>query len=181
MDTNHSFVSIAYLQSGNEIQRRAYRAISELGILADLAPYHPVLCGTVPIGIDVEGSDLDIVMEAYDFEGMKAEWTALYGTYDSYAMKEKTIRDVAAVKANFQYAGFEFELFAQPLRVHQQHAYRHMIIEHHLLAANPHIKAEVIRLKKQGVKTEPAFAQILGLEGDPYEALLLLGEQLGII
>uniref|UniRef100_UPI00403F989C DUF4269 domain-containing protein n=1 Tax=Paenibacillus sp. FSL W8-0186 TaxID=2921709 RepID=UPI00403F989C len=54
-------------------------------------------------------------------------------------------------------------------------------MEHHLLTANPHYRAAVIRLKEQGMKTEPAFAQVLGLVGDPYKELLIYGRALGII
>jgi hypothetical protein len=175
------FKTITYLESGNEFQRRAFNIINELGILNDLAKYNPVLCGTVPIEINVEGSDLDIVMEVHDFEGFKHVVSSLYGNHNQFVLKEKTIRCIPTLKANFEFGGFEFELFGQPIAIEEQNAYRHMIIEHHLLVRHPHVKDEVIRLKKAGLKTEPAFAHVLGLEGDPYEELLVFGRKLGLI
>jgi hypothetical protein len=56
-----------------------------------------------------------------------------------------------------------------------------MIIEHHLLVKIPQVREEIIRLKEKGIKTEPAFAQIFGLVGDPYDELLALGTKLGVI
>lgn len=147
--------------------------------MRDLAPYSPVLCGTIPISINVEGSDLDIIMEVYDFETFKQQAANLYGGYDKFVLKEKTIRNTPVIKANFEFGGFAFELFAQPQAIEQQYAYLHMLIEHHLLTRHPHIRAEIIRLKESGIKTEPAFAQVFGLEGDPYEALLAFGKELG--
>lgn len=57
--------------------------------MRDLAPYSPVLCGTIPISINVEGSDLDIIMEVYDFETFKQQAANLYGGYDKFVLKEK--------------------------------------------------------------------------------------------
>ena len=53
-----------------------------------------------------------------------------------------------------------------------------MIIEHKLLNLyGENFTKEIVRLKKQGLKTEPAFVKVLNLEGDPYEQLLLLGNK----
>nr|WP_279391606.1 DUF4269 domain-containing protein [Paenibacillus polymyxa] len=149
--------------------------MNDLGILNDLARYNPVLCGTIPISIDVEGSNLDIIMEVHEFESFKHQVGSLYSKHNKFVLKEKRIRNTPTIKANFEFGGFEFELFGQPRTVEQQNAYLHMMVEHHLLTSYPRI------LKEEGVKTEPAFAQVFGLEGDPYDELLILGRKLGVI
>jgi len=178
---SYIFNSMTYMKSGNEIQRRAYKIINELNILDDLAKYTPTLCGTIPISIDVKGSDLDIIMEVHDFKLYKDEVKLLYGNLEGFVLVELTIKNVPTITSNFRFGGFDFELFAQPNAVEKQNAYRHMIIEHHLLIKNPHLRKEIIRLKETGIKTEPAFAQIFGLVGDPYDELLILGAKLGVI
>ncbi len=53
---------------------------------------------------------------------------------------------------------------------------RHFQIERRLLALfGVDFQSRVVALKRQGIKTEPAFAALLKLPGDPYEALLTLG------
>lgn len=50
-----------------------------------------------------------------------------------------------------------------------------MLVEHQILAQKgKDFRAKIIDLKKMGIKTEPAFAQLLGLQGDPYKSLLKL-------
>ncbi|MGG4551899.1 DUF4269 domain-containing protein [Paenibacillus woosongensis] len=175
------FKTISYLQFGTPVQRQAYKAINELSIINDMAKYNPVLCGTIPISIDVRHSDLDMIMEVHEPDIFKEEVQLLYGHLSGFVLHELTVSHIPTIMANFRFGGFEFELFGQAKPVEQQNAYLHMIVEHHLLTENPHYRAAVIRLKEQGMKTEPAFAQVLGLDGNPYKELLTYGRALGII
>jgi hypothetical protein len=50
-----------------------------------------------------------------------------------------------------------------------------MITEYRiLLEKGEAFRSQIVELKRQGMKTEPAFALLLGLEGDPYLELLKL-------
>jgi hypothetical protein len=169
------------MKTGNKRQQNAYSAIMEINIFNELNTYDPVLCGTLPIGIDVEGSDLDIIMEVQEFDLFSGLLQTLYGNTDNFKIKRTTIRGKEVVKANFIFNNFEFELFGQTQPVHMQNAYIHMIIEHKLMQKIPHLKEKVINLKKQGYKTEPAFCKVLGITGDPYIGLIKLGVEEGII
>ncbi|MBP2078756.1 DUF4269 domain-containing protein [Oceanobacillus polygoni] len=175
------FHTISYLKQGNTRQYRAYKAIKQLNILKDLMDYTPILCGTIPIGVDVKDSDLDIILEVNDFNHFKTRIIKLYGEHEAFTIKQIRIRDTPVIKTNFHYSGFEFELFGQAKPVHKQYAYLHMIIEYHLLKEMPKLREKVIHLKRQGMKTEPAFCEILGIKGDPYERLIEIGIEKGII
>lgn len=173
------FETIDYLQYGTKNQRRAYSAIKNLGIMQNLSEYNPILCGTIPIGIDIVNSDLDIIMHVEEFSSFEYKVKTLFGNEQNFTFKKTSIRNTPVVKANFEFEGFEFELFGQAQPVKEQYAYLHMIVEDSILKHNPRFKEEVIILKEQGVKTEPAFCTLLHLEGDPYEALLEYGKQNG--
>ncbi|WP_433772219.1 DUF4269 domain-containing protein [Bacillus wiedmannii] len=172
------FTSITYLRSGNDKQQKVYEVMNKLNIMEDLVLYSPVLCGTIPIRIDTIQSDLDIVMEVHNFDVFEKEIRSLYGSYEGFKIKKKQINNTETIKGKFRFEGFEFELFGQPRPVRNQSAYKHMIVEHMLLMQHPHIREEVIHLKKQGLKTESAFAQVLKIDGDPYEELILLGQEM---
>lgn len=163
------------------MQRHAFHVIQQLNIFHDFAGHTPLLCGTIPLAIDVEGSDLDIIMEVQDFERFKHEIQSRYATLDGFTLNEMAMQGTPTVLCNFTFEDMDFEIFAQPKPVVKQNAYRHMIIEHHLLMTHPHTRDEIIHLKKQGLKTEPAFAKVLGLAGNPYEELLKIGSRLDLI
>ncbi|PTT32500.1 DUF4269 domain-containing protein, partial [Chryseobacterium sp. HMWF028] len=52
------FTKIDYLKDGNERQGRAYEVLTKYNVFEKLSNYSPVLAGTIPIEIDIEGSDL---------------------------------------------------------------------------------------------------------------------------
>ncbi|MGE0549894.1 MAG: DUF4269 domain-containing protein [Kofleriaceae bacterium] len=145
-----------------------------LGTLFDaLAAYSPVLVGTFPLGIDVEGSDLDIACEAYDLDRFEMDVRATLGV-PPCATSRVDADPLASVTVT-DWNGLAIEVFGQPVSVYEQRGFRHMIVEGRLLAiGGSALRDQVRRLKRSGVKTEPAFAMLLGLDGDPYQAMLAL-------
>ncbi|RDY69116.1 DUF4269 domain-containing protein, partial [Halobacillus trueperi] len=135
------------MKRGNKKQREAYTTIKELCIFDELSIYNPILCGTIPIGIDLDNSDLDIVMDVKDLRLFEKKLDAFYGDKPGFTMKRKIIRGREVVKANFLSNNFELELFGQNQSTYFQNAYLHMIIEHVLLKDHPTLKDKVIDLK----------------------------------
>lgn len=78
------------------------------------------------------------------------------------------------MRAAFFSHGWEIELFCQTIPCPDQWGVRHFLVEQRLLRIEPGLKATIVRLKKNGYKTEPAFAKALRLHGDPYESILAL-------
>jgi Domain of unknown function (DUF4269) len=170
--------NINYLLNGTERQRAAYRAMRYVGIERILAGFDPLLVGTIPLNIDIESSDLDILLEIPDQFQFAQVLFPHFAHYTNFRYRSKTMAASTAWVVNFFAHGFEFELFAQQKPTSEQVAYQHMVIEHRLLEIGGQALHQAIReLKRQGLKTEPAFAQYFSLQDDdPYAALLTLLE-----
>jgi len=169
------FKTIEYLKSGNSIQYKAYKVLTDSEIMVVLKEYDPILAGTIPIGINVTGSDLDILCYARDLAEFSTFVNTHFGEKDEYTTWERGEGKYKAVVASFRLEVFGIELFGQNIPPTEQQAYRHMIIEYKLLEQyGEDFRKKIIALKQMGYKTEPAFAKLLGLEGDSYEALLKL-------
>ncbi len=165
---------IAYLKRGNQRQRRAYRTLERLRVLSVLHDYTPVLVGTVPIAIDIATSDLDVICEVYELDVFERLVLRVFGQQRGFRIKRKRINALPVVVANFE-AEFPIEIFGQPRPVREQNAYRHMDVQARLLAlGGDQAQREIVRLKRAGYKTEPAFARYFGIQGDPFEALFEL-------
>lgn len=161
------------LRGGNPVQRRCYAMLEREGIFRLLQPFSPLLAGTVPIGIDVEGSDLDIVCRIDSTEDFAAFAVRHFGGYRNFESYE---RDTRTIVCRFVCDDIPIEIFASDVEPFESNAWRHMIAEYKVLeSAGDELRRAVVRLKRRGLKTEPAFARLLGLEGDPYEAMLRVG------
>lgn len=167
------FDNIEYLKSGNEKQIRVYHLLIRHRIFEILFPFDPILVGTIPIEIDIESSDIDIICHVIDEQEFIEKVIYSFSDKNGFKLKQGSGPDHNAVIANFQIHGFAIEIFGQNLPTRQQVSYRHMLIEYEvLIQKGKSFRKNIIDLKKQGLKTEPAFALLLGLHGNPYQSLL---------
>jgi len=176
------FKSIDYLKSGGQLQKEAHKVLTENKVMEKLANFQPLLVGTVPIGIAIKDSDLDIVCSLEDKQAFRGEIQEHFANYPQFSVVEKIFQHEFTVIVRFVMDTFPLEIFAQNKPSEQQIAFQHMLIEYKiLLAKGGKFRNEIIRLKESGIKTEPAFVQLLKLKGNPYQSLLNYGKQKGFI
>jgi len=167
------FTTIDYLKTGNVRQQSVFEVLSQHRILHLLQAFDPILVGTFPINIDIETSDLDIVCFWEDKLDFRNQIENNFNQFENFAIRETSNFQHETVIAHFRLSGFEVEIFGQNIPSRLQNGYRHLLIENEILQSKGEVfRQQIIALKKKGIKTEPAFAQLLHLEGDPYEALL---------
>ncbi|MDQ1089114.1 DUF4269 domain-containing protein [Siphonobacter sp. SORGH_AS_1065] len=168
-----NFETIEYLKSGNNRQKKAYQVLSTYQIFEKLSAYDPLLVGTIPLAIDIENSDLDVICCFTEQQEFRETVTRLFQSEKDFKIWDNNRLESEAVVASFRIDSFELEVFGQHIPTRQQLGYRHMIIEYKILQERGEdFRQEIITLKKQGIKTEPAFAKLLALEGNPYQELL---------
>jgi hypothetical protein len=168
------FLDITYLKSGSKKQQKVYQVLVESRLMEKLSTYTPIFVGTIPLNIDIESSDIDIICYVRDKNQFIVALVSYFQNMRGFKITENATLN--SIKANFYIEDFEVEIFGQDLETIHQNAYRHMIIEHSvLMEKDEHFRQKVIKLKRQGLKTEPAFAKLLGLDGDPYKAILKFG------
>ncbi len=160
------------------MRRPSYRrAIRNARLLAVLASFDPHVVGRPPLGLDLPASDIDVLCHAPDpISFTSALWRA-YADRRHFSIRQWIDR-TRPVIASFEADGWRFELFGATRPVHQQDGWRHFDVERRLLRlGGAAFRRRVMDHRAQGLKTEPAFAAVLGLEGDPYLAMSALAGQ----
>jgi hypothetical protein len=163
------FTDISYLAEGNPRQRHCHQVLTRTRVMEILEPFGAVLAGTIPLGIDIPSSDLDVICQVRNFD----EFTRLardnFGQYEDFNIR---YLDRDRVVFGFFEDDEEIEIYGSATPPLETNGFRHMVVEARLLNILGAQFAEKVRaLKQQGMKTEPAFAWLLGLAGDPYQAV----------
>jgi hypothetical protein len=167
------FTNIDYLKTGNPRQIQAYEILTQNKVLEFLSEFDPILVGTIPINIDIKNSDLDIVCYWKNKTEFINKVSAFFKNETEFKIQETTINEHDSVVVNFKINDFEIELFGQNIPTKDQNGYKHMIIEHQILESKgENFRLEIVKLKQNGYKTEPAFGKLLGLKSNPYLELL---------
>jgi len=159
------------------VSKRGALAADILGrhqIMELLAAYDPEVVGTLPLAIDTPESDIDILCNASDLAAFSEFSDRGFGHFDSYNRHQRpaTNHVAEALVVRFECDGLPVEIFATNCPTRSQFGFIHMLVEARILFVMDDAFADQIReLKQAGIKTEPAFAKLLGMSGDPYIAL----------
>ncbi len=147
-------------------------ALAQSGLLDALALFDPHVAGTPPLGLDLPESDIDVLCQVADGDAFtRAVWMHA-GQLDGFAIRQWT-GETRPIIASFEVCGWPVEVFGDPRPVACQPGWLHFLVERRLLAlGGDGFRAAIMACRRHGLKTEPAFASILGLDGDPYLALL---------
>ncbi len=164
--------SLAFMEHGSSRQRLAYRVLEYLRVFERLKQYRPVVAGTIPLDVDIHGSDLDIVCHCNSLCEFERAVLKYFSAEREFQLWKHPIHGQQSLVATLTVAELPVELFGQTIPVEQQMAFRHLIVEDHLLRlGGTNARKSIRQLKQLGLKTEPAFAAHFGIVGDPYSEL----------
>ena len=118
-------------------------------------------------------SDLDVICHVRAPKAFMALLVQRFGDLPSFALGRTTLQRKPAVVCSFRHQRTLFEIVGMPVAPHRHRAYVHLMVEADLLQETG-AHAAIRRLRRQGLKTEPAFARHFKLGGDPYQAVAKL-------
>lgn len=179
---NPNWRRLDYLAHGNPRQRSAH-ALLTAGVWDELAMQCSdlALVSTLAIGLDRPGSDLDILCQHADpaaFAATFAEqgWQASDKGGNIWLLERTFSRDQHNAYCDQSEASWPLELYVTAAPIETLNGWRHLTLMAALLQRfGDAFYREVLRLRlEEGLKGEAAMCRLLGLAGDPYEALLTL-------
>ena len=103
---------IGYLKQGSRSQQQAWAILSELKVFHLLREYSPTLAGTVPLDLDLPGSDLDILCCTKNLDKFEEEVVQQFGKQAQFTISQKSIRGRLSVVARFDTESWPIEIFS---------------------------------------------------------------------
>lgn len=165
-----NFKDISYLAAGNCLQKNVFKILHQHQILQVFANYNPLVVGTIPINIAIASSDVDILLQTDDLPTLQSLFDTRLSCYPDYQL---SVISSDTLVCNCTIENTPFEFYAANQSTDQQYGYLHMLKEYEILTSKGEdFRQQVVQLKQTGIKTEAAFCQLLGIEGNPYIELL---------
>ncbi len=161
----------SYLKSGPDTQRQAYQTLKNLDLFTVLEGFDPALVSTVCVNLHTSESDLDVICQMTTESHFTSTVRENFGHKPNFRIWERSSGEIVA---RFDTDIFPIEIFGGKKAIEQQYAWRHLSMMHRVLSIEPKLRERVRELKREGFSTEEAFAELLALEGNPYEAFLSL-------
>lgn len=160
--------------AGTDSQQKMIDILQREGIMDKLSEWDPVVIGTIPINVDTVHSDVDIAIQVEDIDRVEEYMRNTFSAYPEFALQKIESEFKKGIVVSFVVEGVPIEIYGENKPVECQNGYRHMVIEERFLELGGDMfRRAVLDLKHSGVKTEPAFAKLLGIENDPYDSLLM--------
>jgi predicted metalloenzyme YecM len=149
--------------------------LNETNILKLLKPWDVLLSGSIPIGVDIIGSDLDLLLRADHIEIASK-------TISELLIEHNIVKNIIwtpshsvhglSMTANLTAGHINVELFLCSENPLDQNGHRHLLSEYKLLVEHgEQLRNQVKKWKHLGLSTEESFAKALSMDGDPYMAL----------
>lgn len=149
----------------------AAEVLHQSGIMDSLAAYSPTVVSTLWVGLDIEGSDIDILCHYAD---QSSYVQAVESRCSDFSEYQQQSRDDHVI-TRFNLADYPVEIYASNQAVTEQAGYIHFQVMKRLVELGGEQFQLAIRdLKRQGLKTEPAITHYLNISGDPYEEVAAL-------
>ncbi len=160
------------LKDGSPVQREAHAILLKSEIFSILEAFDPAHVGTIGNDIDIPGSDIDIICSAPEFSEVRNALAPKFTSIEGYTDYDSTVRGNEVFVAKIPTSP-PIEIYCERQPTTEQLGYRHYLLGCRVLKlAGPAGHTLLRSLKRKGIKTEPAFATILGLTGDPYLSFL---------
>ena len=163
--------------TSERLSTEAVRAIlDESRIFERLDAFDPRWVGSIPLDIHGPGADADICCSAKgDLDGFEAFLRSEFGDLSDASVSPNQHAGEASIITKFSLGNLPVEIYGRNRPVETHESYVHWLAEHRLLElAEDRLRDDVRSAKAGGLKTEPAFAEVLGLGGDPYIEVLKL-------
>lgn len=152
---------ISYLKNGTPSQKSAFLCLNKLGIFDDLKSFSPTLVSTVCLDIDTATSDLNIICHAPCSAEFCRAVTLIYRDLDDFTITPLE----GATVCLFRFAGWEIEIYAQPLPVIKQCAYLHLCQTSRVLQFGArHLETPFGLLRKLGLRLSRLWRSVLDLQ-----------------